>query len=214
MAHTLLKSPERIMNARHIPPVLFSLLMFLSFRDGFAQTAKKPPIFSSDLSGGDMQFLVSASQQGQLQAVLGALAGSHAESADVKAFGITLAKENAVQNEQIKLMAIRKHFTLPENPEAEKNPSAVKLQKLQGLKFDKAFILEMLTQEQNYADIFERATLSQDPDIKAFAAATLPVIKQHLAFLGHSTGKAPSGTPTPHFRVNVGDPGASGTGTN
>ncbi len=199
------------MKARRLAPILFSLLLLVSSREANAQAVKKPPMFSSDLSGGDMQFLVAATQQGQTQAALGELAETHAESADVKAFGQTLARENAIQSEQIKLIAIKKNFTLPENLAPEKSPVTGKLEKLQGLKFDKAYMQEMLQQEQNYAAIFEKAAQSGDLDIKSFAESVLPAIKQHLAFLDHTTGNAaaiPSKTPV-HFRVEVGDPSTS-----
>jgi putative membrane protein len=206
------------MKALRFAPILFSLLLVVPFRDGNAQDAKRPPMFSSDLSGGDMQFLISATEQGQVQAELGELAATHAESADVKTFGLTLSKENAVQNEKIRLIAIKKGFALPENVSPQKSPAAAKLEKLQGLKFDKAYMQEMLLQEQNYVTIFERATQSHDPDIQSYASAALPVIMQHLAFLSHTTGNstgnaAPRGTPV-HFRVNVADPGASDGGAN
>jgi putative membrane protein len=202
------------MKARRLPPILFSLIILASSREANAQAANKPPVFSSELSGGDMQFLVTATQQGQVQAALGELAETHAESADVKTFGQTLAKENAIQSEQIKLIAIKKGFTLPENLSSEKNATIGKLEKLKGLKFDKAYMQEMLQQEQNYAAIFEKATQSGDPDIKSFAEVALPAIQQHLAFLNHTTGNAaPSGTPV-HFRVNAGNPSASPAGKN
>jgi putative membrane protein len=204
------------MKAFRFPSILFSLLLIAPFRHGDAQDAKKPALITSDLSGGDLQFLVSASEQGRVQAELGELAVTHAESSDVKTFGQALAKENAVQSEQIKLLAINKGLTLPENLNPEKNPAARKLEKLKGLKFDKAYVEEMLVQLQNDDAIFERGTQSRDPDIKAFAASVAAVIKQHLAFLSHAAGNAPpvASSPTPHFRVNVGDPGSSGTGNN
>jgi putative membrane protein len=187
------------MKASRFPVILFSLLLIVPFRHGVAQDAKKPALISSDLNGGDLQFLVSASQQGSVQAELGEIAVTHAESADVKTFGQELAKENAVQSEQIKLLAINKGLPLPENLNPDKNPAARKLEKLKGLKFDKAYVEEMLVQLQSYDAIFERGIQSHDPDIKAFAASVLPVIKKHLAFLSHTEGSAPAiaSSPTP-----------------
>lgn len=202
------------MKARRLPTILFSSLLIVSFRDGNAQDTKRPPLISSDLSGGDMQFLISASEQGNVQAALGELAVTHAQSADVKAFGQALAKENAVQSEQIKLIAINKGLALPENLSPKKNPTTGKLEKLKGLKFDKAYVEEMLLQLQNYAAIFDKATQSRDPDIKSFATGALPTIKEHLAFLSHTTGNAPASGATPHFRVSVPDTGAADAGKN
>ena len=190
------------MKLRQLASIL-SLLLLVSFRDGIAQDAKKPALINSDLSGGDMQFLVLATEQGNVQAVLGEIAVTHAQSADVKTFGQSLAKENAVQNEQIKLLAINKGLALPENLNPRKNSAADKLEKLKGLKFDKAYVQEMLLQLQNYAAIFERATQSADPDIKSFAASALPAINQRLAFLSHTAGNAPVTSSSPRFKADV-----------
>lgn len=172
----------------------------------------KKPLFSSDLSGGDMQFFSSAMQQGTLQASLGQLAVARAQSSEVKTFGQTLMREQALQNEQVRLLAIKKGFTLPENGNTNKNPIADKLSKLQGLKFDKAYMEEMYLQQQSYVTIFEQASQSRDPDIKAFATATLPTLRQHLAFLKGTTATAPPmQSATPKFRGDVGSPAAVGS---
>lgn len=159
-----------------------------------------------------MQFFSSAMQQGTLQASLGQLAVSRAQSSEVKTFGQTLMREQALQNEQVRLLAIKKGFTLPENLNADKNPIAAKLSKLQGLKFDKAYMEEMFLQQQSYVAIFEQASQSRDPDIKAFANSTLPTLRQHLAFLKGTTATAPPmQSATPKFRGDVGNPAAVGS---
>lgn len=199
---------HRIMKARRSTSILFSLLLAATLHAGHAQDAKKPGLISSDLGGVDLQFLVSATEQGRVQAELGELAVTHAQSPDVITFGRALAKENAVQSEQIKLLAINKGLNLPEKLNPPKNATAAKLDKLKGLKFDKAYVQEMLLQMQKCEAIFEGGTQSHDPDIKGFATSTLPVIKQHLAFLYHTTGAAPPPSPAPQLRVNVADPRA------
>jgi putative membrane protein len=199
---------------KHQPlyPILIFILLAAALRQADAQSTKKPPLISSDLSGVDVQFLTAAAEQGNVQATLSELAVTHAQSADVKAFGQALAKENAVQSEQIKLIAINKGLTLPESLNAKKTADTLKLEKLQGLKFDKAYVTEMLAQMQNYEAIFEHATQSDDPDIKSFATSALPKIKQRLAFLNHTAGN-PSTTATPHFRTSTHDAGTTDAGT-
>lgn len=191
------------MKASRIITILFASLLVVPLDAGHAQDARKPGLITSDLGGVDMQFLVAATEQGRVQAELGELAVTHAQSPDVITFGRALAKENAVQSEQIKLLAINKGLNLPENLNPPKNATAAKLDKLKGLKFDKAYVQEMLVQMQKCETIFEGGTQSHDPDIKAFAVSTLPVIKQHLAFLYHTTGAAPPSSPTPQLRANV-----------
>lgn len=180
--------------------------MFLPAHHGHAGDAKKTAIISADINGIDLQFLKSAAEQGLLQANLGELAEMRALSSEVKVFGQTLAKYHATQNEQIKLLAIKKGVTVPASPTSQQNVRTGKLEKLQGLKFDKACMEEICQEQQIYDALFEQATQSDDPDIKAFATAALPSIKRQLAFVRDITGSAPRAGSVPHFKIGVGDP--------
>ena len=196
------------MKARRLTTILFLLLPVAALRSGHAQDTKKPGLITSDLGGVDMQFLVAATEQGRVQAELGEIAVTHAQSPDVVTFGRALAKENAVQSEQIKLLAINKGLDLPENLNPPKNAAAAKLDKLKGLKFDKAYVQEMLVQMQKCETIFEGGLQSHDPDIKAFATSTLPVIKaaSRLPLSHHGRRPAPPAPRHCNPRVNVSDP--------
>ena len=197
------------MTARTLFSTLFaSLVVFMALPgNGFAGGAKQPPmIFSTDMSGGDLQFLATAAEQGLLQATLGVLAADHAKSSEVKEYGQTLAKHHAVQNERIKLLAIKKGVTLPSGLNPHQNAIAEKLSKLDGLKFDKAYLEEVIQDQQAYAMVFQQATQSSDPEIKSFATASLVEIKQNLALLRKMTGIArPDPTPV-RFRVIAPEP--------
>jgi len=191
---------------------LFLALTFAFFAlpgAGFAADAKNPPmIFTTDVSGGDLKFLSSAAEQGLLLATLGVLAADHAKSSEVKDYGQALAKNHATQNERIKLLTIRKGITTPSAGLTKKqNKIADELSKLEGLKFDKAYLEEMVQELQVYAATFELATQSRDPEIKSFATLALPNVKKDLALVRQMTGMAaPASEAAPHFRVN-----ASGT---
>ena len=190
------------MTVRRLLPCLF----FAAFACmGTAADAPKKPalIFSTDMSGGDLQFLNSATEKGLFQAALGALAASHAKSDEVREFGQTIAKHHAAQNEQIKLIAIKKGLSLPAGLTRQQNAAVDKLAKLQGLKFDKAYMQEMVQDQQDYVTIFEQATQSQDADIKSFAIASLPALKKHLALVRNITGVAPRSGSGFHFRTDA-----------
>jgi len=193
------------MTVCRILPILCLSLYIAFVSRGVAGDAPKKPamIFSTDMSGGDLQFLNSATEQGLFQATLGALAASRAKSAEVKEFGQTIAKHHATQNEQIKLIAIKKGFTLPTGLTQQQNATTDKLAKLQGLKFDKAYMEEMVQGQQSYVTIFEQAAQSHDADIKSFAIASLPVLRQHLALVRDITGVSPRSGSTLHFRTDA-----------
>jgi putative membrane protein len=56
-----------------------------------------------------------------------------------------------------------------------------KVRKLSGAEFDKAYVAEMVKDHQSANAEFETASrTAQNPDVKSFAAKTLPVIQSHL----------------------------------
>lgn len=188
-------------------PVVLLLAMGLAgtlLPVGAGEPKAPPVLFSTDISGGDLQFLTSAAEQGLYQASLAALAADHAKSSEVKEFGETLAKHYAGQNERLKLIAMKKGLTIPSKLSANQNASAAKLAHLQGLKFDKAYMEEMVQDQQTYVALFEQATQSHDAEIKSFATASLPGLKQHLELVRKITGIAPStGAAAVHFRTEA-----------
>ena len=191
--------------------LLCSVLLIAGACEGFAGDPVKKPseIFNTDLSGGDLQFLNSAAVQGMVQVALGSLGADHAQSSEVKDFAQTIAQHHAGQNEQIKLIAMKKGVLIPSSLSPKQNAVADRLSRLQGLKFDKAYMEEMINQQQAYEVIFEQATQSRDDDIKSFAVAELPAIKEHLALVRNITGIAPVSAGAPHFRIGI--PGPSST---
>jgi len=54
------------------------------------------------------------------------------------------------------------------------------LSKKSGATFDKAYLQMMVTDHEGAIKLFTGATQNADPDIKNFAAKTLPIIKMHL----------------------------------
>jgi predicted outer membrane protein len=191
---------------------LFSPCLFaaaLCFCNPLRAADDKHPqmLFNSDLSGKDLQFLMSAAEQGLVQAGLVDLAKAHAQSKEVKEFVETLGKQRADQNEKIKQLADGKGVALSVTLTKQEGAAIEKLGKLKGLKFDKAFMEEVTKKQQDNAGLFEQATQSADPEIKAFVEKTLPEIKQQLALARNISGIAPRAGTQPHFRISPATPG-------
>jgi len=56
-----------------------------------------------------------------------------------------------------------------------------KLAKLSGAEFDKAYMSDMVSDHETDVKEFQtQADKGNDPDVKAFAAKTLPVLQKHL----------------------------------
>ena len=138
-----------------------------------AQTEKIAP--------SDEMFMKAAAQDGMMEVKLGELAKEKASNAEVKELGAMMAGNHAKANEQLKSIAAKNGVTLPNQLDNKQQEKLAKLSKLSGAEFDKAYVHEMLQEHKKDAAEFEQASKgARNPEVKAFAEATLPVIKTHL----------------------------------
>jgi putative membrane protein len=83
-------------------------------------------------------------------------------------------------NNELKALAAKKNVTLPADEGSHKTVKD-RLTPLTGTAFDKAYVDAMLTDHNNDIKAFEyQANSGSDPEVKAFAAKTLPTLKKHL----------------------------------
>ncbi len=141
-------------------------------------------VFAADngtLDKKDREFIEKAAVGGMLEVEAGKMAESKASSADVKGFGSMLVTDHSAANDELKGIAQKKGVTVPASlPKKEQK----KLDKMAKAKdFDKTFIHEQGLEDHKH-DIkeFEKeARDGKDPDVKAFAEKSLPVLHKHLA---------------------------------
>jgi putative membrane protein len=139
------------------------------------RTADKP----AAVPPADSMFVKKAVDGGMAEIAIAKLAQEKAEHADVKAFAARLEKDHTAANNDLKEIATSKKIALAER----KAHGAIyaKLEKLSGAAFDKAFVMAMVDDHVKDVKAFEKvANGSGDSDIKAFAAKTLPTLKEHL----------------------------------
>jgi putative membrane protein len=130
---------------------------------------------------GDRQFIKEAADGGMAEVELGQLAADKASSPEVKAFAERMVKDHSQANDQLKQIAAQKGVTLPSSPSAKHEAMKDKLSKLSGDAFDQAYMSSMLKDHQKDVAAFRKeSTSGQDPDVKQFAAQTLPTLKDHL----------------------------------
>jgi len=126
-------------------------------------------------------FLVQASI-GNLQEISsGKVAAQKAASQKVKAFGNRMVTDHGKAEAQLLALAKKKGYNLPPNATSNvvEDPMLVKAA---GNKFDKLYVHMMVPGHRSAAGLYQHyAIAGKDPDIKAFAQQTLPVIKSHLA---------------------------------
>jgi putative membrane protein len=152
-------SPDTMNSARNLPA---------------ARTASK-------LSHGDREFIEEAAKGGMAEVELGQLAQQHASSEQVRQFGARMVQDHGKANEELRQLAQEKGVTLPSGPSHMDNHEMSKLSKLTGADFDREYMKNMVKDHQKDVKEFQKqASGAKDPDVKSFAAKTLPTLQQHL----------------------------------
>ena len=112
---------------------------------------------------------------------MGRLAVQQATSPEVKAFGQRMIDDHSKAEARLMELVRARGFQIPH--EATDPPVEDKMLKNTAPKdFDREYVHMMVPGHRQTAAMFEKYALTgKDPDVKAFAQQTLPVIKQHLA---------------------------------
>lgn len=129
----------------------------------------------------DADFAVEAGNGGMAEVEMGKLAAAKATNPDVKKFGEMMVTDHSKANEELMALAKSKNITLPGAPGADEQKMMADLSKKSGKDFDKAYVDMMVDDHKKDVDKFKDATTKlKDPDLKAFAVKTLPVLQTHL----------------------------------
>ncbi len=133
------------------------------------------------LSMADKQFVKKAAQGGMAEVELGQLAKERGSSDAVKQFGQRMVDDHSKANDQLKQLASNKGVDLPSTLDAKDEATKMKLSKLSGEAFDRAYMKDMVTDHTKDVSEFRHESQSaKDPDVKNFASQTLPTLEEHL----------------------------------
>ena len=136
---------------------------------------------ANQIADSDREFLTEAASGGQMEVELGRTAATHAAHKRVKEFGRRMAADHSQANAQLKQIAARKKVTLPAEPADAHRQKVARLSQLKGDEFDRAYMEEMVDDHEHDVEKFREASKeAKDPDVKAFAAKTLPTLEAHL----------------------------------
>lgn len=130
---------------------------------------------------GDAAFIVDAANGGMTEIELGKLALQKGVSKQVKNFGLMMVKDHSKINDMVKAIAVTKNISIPKAPGAQEQKIISKLTGKSGKDFDKAYIDDMIEDHQDDIKTFQTAAKKcLDPDVKSFAAKTIPILQEHL----------------------------------
>lgn len=142
------------------------------------------------LSEKDKNFAKEAAMGGMAEVELGKLAQQNAQHDEVKQFGARMMQDHGAANQQLMPILSATDVTVPQQLDATHRKTYDRLAKMRGAEFDRAYMRDMVQDHEKTVKKFrQEAQHGNDPDLKAFAQNTLPVLEQHLK-LAHEVGKS------------------------
>jgi len=136
---------------------------------------------NANSASSDTNFIQEAAMGGMAEVELGRLAATKAVNAEVKKFGQMMVQDHSKANEDLKALAAKKNMTVPIELNGDKKSTMEELRGETGAEFDREYVEEMVDDHEEDVAAFEKqAQSATDPDVKAFATKTLPVLKKHL----------------------------------
>jgi putative membrane protein len=134
---------------------------------------------------GDREFVEEHLALGNAEVELGRIAQERATHADVKEFAAMMVREHQAAGEELRQIAntAAANATTPLRTEAREDLADLReeMAKLSGRDFDRRYIDEMIDDhEEAVDDLEDKAENASHPQVKAWAAKTLPAVRQHL----------------------------------
>ena len=127
------------------------------------------------------EFIIQAANGGMMEVELGRIAEENSNNQRIKSFGAMMVKDHGEAGTELERLAMEKNITLPDSIANDHSNDIDDLRKKTGLEFDKDYVKMMINEHQKDIRKFERAAKNfSDPDVKAFASKTLPVLNRHL----------------------------------
>jgi putative membrane protein len=112
---------------------------------------------------------------------LGNVAQQNASSEAVKQFGQRMVQDHSKAGKELERLVSKKGIVLSKTVDEDQRTDAVKFSKLSGSNFDRAYMREMVDDHKKTLEEFQRqADSAQDPDVRSFAANSLPNLQDHL----------------------------------
>jgi putative membrane protein len=137
--------------------------------------------FEKRSSEKDAQFLVNAAEINLEEISLGKLAQQNSTILPVKDLGKMMEDAHGQSLAELTELALAKNITLPTSATNDALDTYKKLSTKTGVNFGKSYSDLMVSGHKDAIDLFEKAAADcTDPEIKAWAAKSLPSLRTHL----------------------------------
>jgi putative membrane protein len=138
----------------------------------------------------DQTFVQQAASGGMAEVQMGKLAAERAASPEVKQFGQRMVGDHTQANNDLLALAQAQKISVPTALDQHHKTMADKLAALHGPEFDQAYMAGQVADHEKAVTLFTKeANEGQIPELKAFAAKTLPTLQTHWRMAKELTGK-------------------------
>jgi putative membrane protein len=128
----------------------------------------------------DMEFVRKAAMSDMAEIQMGQIALERASHADVKAFAQRMVDDHTKSSQELMQIVQSKNMTLPTEPDRKMQQMAERMRRMSGNEFDRHYMDHMVGDHKKAVELFERQSeRGTDPELKAFAARTLPTLREH-----------------------------------
>lgn len=137
---------------------------------------------AADLSSYDKTFIGKAADAGSTEIAASKAVSAKSTTPAVKSFADSMVTDHTKVADELKQLASSKGVTVSDTPSAAHQAEISKLNGLDGKSLDKEYAKSIgLSAHKDAVKLFTDASKkASDPDIKAFAAKTLPGLQHHL----------------------------------
>jgi putative membrane protein len=148
---------------------------------------------AATVSSSDRKFAMTAAMGGMAEVEMSRLALNKSSSDAVKQYAQKMIDDHTTANAELMQIASAKGITLPTAPDAKTRAMMARMERLSGAEFDHHYIMMAGTKDHSKMEKLFRdeSTRGRDADLKAFAAKTLPVVRQHLQMARDLQGQMP-----------------------
>jgi len=130
----------------------------------------------------DSEFMTKAASGGILEVQLGKEVAQRTTSPEAKQAAQMMVTDHTKANDELKALAAKKNITIPPTLGDDQKKVFDDVLAKKGADLDKEYVKEMVKDHQEDIQEFTEASeKAGDPEIKALATKTLPVLKMHLA---------------------------------
>jgi putative membrane protein len=136
---------------------------------------------ATNLKSNDLDFVNNAAKGGTTEVQLGHLAAQKSKNPEVQRFASRMVRDHSKIDVKLTALASSKGVQLPDGKGLMNDATYLELKVLSGKEFDKAYVKAMVADHKDDVSSFEKQSAdAQDPDVKSFAARTLPMLQEHL----------------------------------